>query len=247
MKSLVQTRLRSFILPALSLLMGVAFAQEPPKVTAPANSIYVSADGEFEAEPDTALVQFTISAQADTSENAYRQASEATEQARKALRANGIEPKSAQFGIYSLQPVYEYRTGKQRLIGYRVSANVSLKLTDFSKVAGLIQSLSAIDQTSQQSVSYILENEETAKLKAIEDAYARARAYAQTIAKAAGRNVGELFYSTVDASGGVVPVPMMARAMADKAEAVPAPTEQFTPQKVTMHAHVTAIFEMSVR
>lgn len=247
MKNLVQKCPLSLLLPALALLMGVALAQEPPKVTAPANSIYVSADGEFEAEPDTALVQFTISAQADTSEAAYRQASEATEQARKALRATGIDPKSAQIGIYSLQPVYEYRAGKQRLIGYRVSASVTLKVTDFSKVAGLIQALSAIDQTSQQSVSYILQNEQAAKLKAIEDAYARARAYAQTIAKAAGRNVGELFYSTVDASGGMVPVPMMARAMAATAEAAPAPTEQFTPQKVTMHAHVTAIFEMALR
>jgi len=246
MKSLVQKCPLSLLLSALALLTGLAHAQELPKVTAPANSIYVSADGEFEAEPDTALVQFTISSQADTSEAAYRQASEATEQARKALRTNGIDPKSAQFGIYSLQPVYEYRTGKQRLIGYRVSASASLKLTDFSKVAGLIQSLSAIDQTSQQTVSYILENEEAAKLKAIEDAYARARAYAQTVAKAAGRNLGELFYSTLDASGGVVPVPLMARAMAAKAEATPAPTEQFTPQPVIMHAHVTAIFEMAL-
>jgi hypothetical protein len=36
----------------------------------------------------------------------------------------------------------------------------------------------------------------------------------------------------------------MARPMAAKAEAAPAPTEEFTPQTVTVTAHVNALFNL---
>jgi uncharacterized protein YggE len=47
------------------------FSQEHPSVTAQPNSVYVSADGKFDAAPDTALIQFNIRAQAETSKAAY--------------------------------------------------------------------------------------------------------------------------------------------------------------------------------
>jgi uncharacterized protein YggE len=40
------------------------------------------------------------------------------------------------------------------------------------------------------------------------------------------------------------PVPRMARAMAAMANAAPAPTEEFTPQSVTVNAHVNAVFTL---
>jgi hypothetical protein len=48
------------------------FAQEHPTVTAQSNSVYVGADGKFEAAPDTALIQFNVSVQADTAQAAYQ-------------------------------------------------------------------------------------------------------------------------------------------------------------------------------
>ncbi len=54
----------SLVLP---LLLGfesaLALAQERPAIRAQPNTVYVGADGKFEAVPDTALVQFNISAQ----------------------------------------------------------------------------------------------------------------------------------------------------------------------------------------
>ena len=41
-----------------------------------------------------------------------------------------------------------------------------------------------------------------------------------------------------------MPVPRMARAMAAMANAAPAPTEEFTPQNVTVTAHVNAVFNL---
>src|SRR5947199_9726769 len=145
-------------------------AQEHPAVTAQPNTVFVGADGRFEANPDTALVQFNISAQEDTSRAAYERASKAAEQVRQILRANGIEPKAAEIGYFSLQPVYDYKTAKRKLVAYRVNANVSLKLKDFSKIAPIVQQLSESDVTENQSLNYTLERMEAAKPGALEDA-----------------------------------------------------------------------------
>ncbi|HTM40208.1 MAG TPA: SIMPL domain-containing protein, partial [Terriglobales bacterium] len=103
---------------ATLLLAAAAMAQEHPAVTAQPNTIYVGADGKYESAPDTALVQFNISAQEETAKAAYDRASQATEQIRRILRSNGIEPKAAEIGFFSLDPVYDYRSPKRKLIAY---------------------------------------------------------------------------------------------------------------------------------
>jgi uncharacterized protein YggE len=181
------------------LLAGtLVSAQERPTLAAQPNTIFVGADGKFEANPDTALLQFHISAQEETSRAAYDRASKAAEQVRQILRANGIEPKAAEIGFFSLQPVYDWKTPKSKLVGYRVNTNVSLKLKDFSKIASIVQQLADTDVTENQSVSYTLEDMDAAKTRAVEDAYRRARESAAAVARAGGRSLGELSYASVD-------------------------------------------------
>jgi uncharacterized protein len=236
----------------LILLIGVVasatllVAQEHPAITAQPNTVFVGADGRFEANPDTALVQFNISAQEETSRAAYDRASKAAEQVRQILRANGIEPKSAEIGYFSIQPVYDYKTPKRKLVAYRVNANVSLKLKDFSKIAPIVQQLSESDVTENQSINYTLEDMEAAKTRAVEDAYRRARESAAAVARAGGRTLGELSYASVDTFENIrVVSPLQARAMPMRMEAAaPAPTEEFTPQSVVVTAHVNALFNL---
>jgi hypothetical protein len=233
------------VLFALLLLGGIAVAQDRPTVTAQPNTVFVGADGRFEAAPDTALLQFNISAQEETSRAAYDRASRAAAQIRQILNSNGIEPKAAEIGYFSIQPVYDYKTAKRKLVGYRVSASTSLKLKDFSKIGPIVQQLADTDVTDNQSVSYTLEDMDAAKGRAVEDAYRRARDSAGAVARAGGRTLGELSYASVDTFENVrVLQPMMPRAMGVAAERVAAPTEEFTPQSIVVTAHVNAMFAL---
>lgn len=231
---------------SLILLLASVFAlgQDHPTVTAQPNTVYVGADGKFEADPDTVLVQFNISAQENNSRAAYDRASKNAEQIRQILRSNDIEPKTAQISAFSIQPVYDYKSPKRKVVGYQVNASVSLKLKDFSKVAPIVQQLSDTDVTDEESINYTLENMDAAKTKAVEDAYRHARASAEAVAAASGRSVGELSYAAVD----IVEIPRvvpMARAMKMSAMAAqPAPTEEFTPQTISVTAHVNAVFTL---
>jgi uncharacterized protein len=227
----------------LALSATAAWAQERPAVTAQPNTVYASADGKYEAAPDTALVQFNIAAQEDTSKAAYDRASRAAQQVRDLLRTAGIDPKTAEIGFLSVQPVYDYRSPKRKLLAYRVSSNVSLKLKDFSKVGNIVQQLAELDVTENQTLSYTLENIDAAKLKAVDDAFQRARNEAATVARAGGRSLGDLSYASVDTfePPRIFTGPMQMRAGVAGAPPLP-PTEEFTPHTVTVTAHVNVVF-----
>src|SRR5271169_1663563 len=138
------------------------------------NTVWVGADGKYEAEPDTALMQFSISAQEDNLQAANARAAKAAEQVRQLLRGNGLDPKQAQVGMFSVQPVYDYKSPKRKLVGYRVETTITIKVKDFAKIGAITQGLADMDVTSNQSLSYMLDDMDAAKIKAVEDALRRA-------------------------------------------------------------------------
>lgn len=236
------------LLVAILFLFAYTFApaQERPALSAQANTVYVSAEGKFESAPDTALVQFNISAQEETYKAAYDRATRESEQVREILRANGIEPKAAEIGFFSIQPVYDYRQPKRKLVGYRVNSSVTLKLKDFAKVGPIVQQVGDLEFAENVNLSYTLENIDAAKLKAVDDAFQRARAEAAAVARAGGRSLGELSYASVDTfeQVRVLAAPMQVRALGARAEAAPPPTAEFTPQKVSVTARVSTMFTL---
>ena len=242
MRKNIQTSIALFLL--LSVLP--VFAQNTPTVSAQPNTIFAGGDGKFESAPDTAVLSFFITAQEATSRAAYDHASKSVEQVRQILRSNGIDPKTAEISSFSSNPVYDYKDPKRKLIAYQVSASVSLKFKDFTKFPPILQQLADADMNNNQSLNYTLEDIDSAKSKAVEDAYRRSRETANAVARAAGRTLGELSYASVDVSeGGGVPYPVMPRTMmAMKTSGAPAPTEDFTPQKVVVTAHVNALFAL---
>jgi uncharacterized protein len=234
-------KLKHVFLVAILAGATFTFAQDHPSVTAQPNTIYVGADGKFEAAPDTAQIQFSISAQENKSKAAYESASKNVEQVREVLRANGVDPKAATIGFFSVQPIYQGGP-KQKIVGYRVTTDVTLKLKDFSKVGPITEQLADANVSETQSVNYVLQDMDEAKNKAVEDAYRRARSSADVLARASGRTLGDMSYASIDTFE-QRPVPRM-MAFAAKMQAAPAPTEEFTPQSVTVTAHVNAVFNL---
>ncbi len=230
-----------FVLALNTLLIaqGSTFSPQP-------NTVFVGADGKFETAPDIALIQFNISAQAQSAKDAYDQAAKQAEATRQVLGANGIEPKAAEIGFFSVNPQYNYKDVKHKVIGYQVNTSVSVKLKDFSKIGPVTQQLADAAVSDSQSLSYTLDSADEAKSKAVADAYRRARSSAQALATASGRTLGELSYASVDTFENIrVMTPMQRGAMTTTMEGhVGAPTEGFSPQNVTVTAHVNAMFEL---
>jgi uncharacterized protein len=236
--------LASLIVLALAGICSAQVASTPAAVQM--NTIYAGADGKFEAPPDTAVIRMDIASQQDTSRAAYDHAALAVDHIRQVLKSNGIDLKAAQFGTYQMQPMYDWKNPKHKVIGYRVASDVTLKLRDFTKIGPLTEQLANVEDTQNQSVNYTLEDIEQAKAKASEDALKKARNQAGAVATAGGRTLGELLYASVDVNQtNIVPV-MFAQSMARSAApmATPPPMADFTPQTVTINAHVNALFAL---
>jgi uncharacterized protein len=229
---------------ALAGMSGAQVSSTPAAIQL--NTIYSGADGKFEAAPDTAVVRMDIASQQDTSRAAYDKAAVAVDRVRQILKSSGIDVKAAQFSMYQMQPIVDWKDPKRRVIGYRVTSDVTLKLRDFSKAGELIGQLAGIEDTQNQSVSYTLEDIDQAKAKASEEALKKARGQASAVATAGGRTLGELLYASVDVNQpNIVPVfAQMAMAKSAVAGATPPPTAEFTPQAVTINAHVNALFAL---
>jgi uncharacterized protein len=205
------------------------------------NSIHVSAEGKYEAEPDTALMQFALSVKEKTPQLAYDHAERSAQQLRDLLQKNGIDSKRAELSTFQIQPTYEYKNGKSYLVGYTVYSNIALKLNDFSKVDALIQGLKDIDISDTQSLHYILDGIDSAKQKAVQDGYRRARILAETIATAGDKVIDEMIYASVDAlEQHHTAMPLFRTAkMATAEQSIP---ETFGQQKITITAQVTVVF-----
>jgi uncharacterized protein YggE len=230
---------------AIFLLVNLALWAQDRSAPAPhPNTVYAAGDGKYLVDPDTAVIQFNISAQENTSRAAYDRASKAAEQVRTVLQSNGIEVKAAQFGFFSLQPVHNYKNPQRNLVGYRVNAEVTVKLKDFSKIAPLLDQLANMDITGDQNLSYTLEDMEAAKAKAIEDAYRKAHEAAAAVARVSGRTLSQLSYASVDISEPSPVRPLMAMGTARVAGSIPAPTAEFSPQQITITARVNALFTL---
>jgi len=219
-----------------------AMAQEQSGKVIP-NAVWVGADGKFESDPDTALVQFGVSAQEEKLQDATQKASQAAEQIRQLLRSNGLDPKDAQISRFATQPVYDYKNPKRKLVGYRVDANISIKLKDFSRIGPIAEGLANLDVTDT-SISYLLEDMDAAKIKAVEDAQRRAHSEANAVAQSGGRALGELSYASVDTYEQQPVRPMMAKAVPMAAGAAPPPTAEFSAEKITVTAHVNALYNL---
>ena len=236
--------LKVALVPTLLLAAVAGMAQERAREVLP-NTVFVGADGKFEADPDTVLVQFNISAQDENLNGASERARQAAEQVRELLRKNGLDPKAAQIGQFVVSPVYDYKNPKRKLVGYRVNSSISIKFTDFTKVGPLTNDLSSLDVTDNQSVSYILEDMEAAKVKAVEDAMHKTRELAQAVAQSSSHTLGTLSYASVDVSEpGPIMRPMAMSAFQKAGAAPPPATEDFTPQKITVNSHVNALYNL---
>jgi uncharacterized protein len=230
------------ILPFLLLLSTSVLAQ--PATPTP-DTLWAGADGKFEGAPDTALLQFMISVQQTELKAAYAQAQDSAQKIRQMLRDNGLDPKDAEIGSFSIAPAYEWNP-KRKLVGFRVSSHVTIKVRDFAKLGGLIESFSQSDKTDSFSLNYTLENMETAKAKAVEDAYRKAHLNAEILARAGGRMLGVMTYASAEANEFIPrPRPMMMNAQVAREKVAEAsPIEDFTPATITVTAHVNVLFQL---
>ena len=199
-----------------------AAAQAPPQQAAvpvpDAPVIAVSGQGEVRAEPDGATVSLGVTAQAQTAGAAQQEASRIAGRILDAVGALGIETKAVQTSSINLYPVYadqarrpqQEQDEEPRIVGYRASNVVSVRLSDLDKIGPVIDASVEAGANQVQGVQFELRHDQDERLDALTAAVAAARAKAQTLATALGMRLGPVLRA--EEAGLNVDVPRFDRA-----------------------------------
>jgi uncharacterized protein YggE len=224
-----------FVLPRVALLTALALsalasasaalgADEPPP------RILVNGQGSAEIAPDMAVLQLTVTREADTAREALDANSAAMAQVIKALRAEGVAERDLQTNNFSIQPKYVYPPQKPqgenqtpRIVGYTVRNGLAVRVRDLSKLGAVMDQ--AVTLGVNEGGNILFSNDdpsaaiEQARSAAVKDAMARAK----TLAAAAGVKLGRVLEIS-EQSFMPAPAPMMRAEMmmaAPAADAVP--------------------------
>lgn len=228
----------SSLLAASALTAAPAIAAEGPH---PMNmrTIVVTGLGETSAAPDMAYLSIGVEAEGATAAEALRKNSEKMDATLKSLRDAGVDKKDIQTSGLSVGAKYDYSRENQppRIIGYQATNTVQVKLRNIDKAGAIIDRAVGVGANRLDSISFGFSNPKPLLNDARRAAVADARERAGLYAEAAGVKLGPVMQISDSFSMAPGPVPVMMRAEAMDAKAVP-----LSPGESTLSASVTVIY-----
>lgn len=191
--------------------------QEPPGLT-------VTGSGSVFGQPDVAVLNLGVHAEADTVAEAREQAATAMQAIQGALEQSGVQKKDMQTTHFSVQPKFDLVDKKMVLIGFAVDNVLTVKIRNIDTTGAVIDSAVAAggDLTRIESLHFTMDDPSSLEDQARQQAVAEARRKAETLARAAGVSLGPP--RTISEGGGLTPIPFEAAARFDLAQAAEAPT-----------------------
>jgi uncharacterized protein len=226
--------MKRFALPLAAALLACtgapALAQMPstlPTIAPTSTLLSVSAQGRSTRQPDLAVFSAGVSTQGKTAGEALAINSAAMSRVITALKRAGIADRDIQTSNLSLSPVYappvrqpdgSYQQNEQRIVGYTVNNQVSVKQRKLGDYGNVIDTLVTAGANQVNGPNFQLDDNEAALDEARLDAMKRARARSELYARAAGLRVVRIV--SISEGGGYsqpMPVGYAKMAMADAA------------------------------
>ncbi len=192
---------------ALLATPALAQAELPPAIS-------VSGEASVSVPPDLARIDAGMTTEAKTAREASDANNAAMGKVLLALKGAGIEEKDYQTSRLSLQPQYPpnpvSRTGPSQIVGYRASTRVTIKVHDVTKVANVIDTVTAAGANDIGNINFVVSQSSKLLDDARQQALADARRKAEIYAKAAGVVLG----APLSISEGGPPAPLLRARMA---------------------------------
>jgi uncharacterized protein YggE len=216
-------------------------AAATPTADAKSPGIAVTGVGDVSGTPDVLRLDMSTEVRAASVDGALQRASAAMRDVIRALRDGGVAAKDIRTAGLSVNPDYSYDGSQQRITGYVATESLSATLRDLNKAGRIVSRAVAAggDAARVNGLRLDLEGDSGLLVQARKQAFAEAKAKAETYAEAAGRHLGAVssVSEQVDSSG---PEPMDYRAM-DLAAAKAVPVEAGS-QTVSVSVHVVWSF-----
>ena len=207
-----------------------------------AGTVAAHGTGLVEVEPDIARLGFGVSATHPTVAEGRDEVARGVARLIALARDMGLKDEHISTAALHVRPQHEWNpeTRTQRLVGYVVTRQVSLKLTDLARLGELTEQALGLAVTEASPAVFDTSRRTELEAEALAAATRDARARARVMAEALDMKVGMPLHLEAGAVAG--PPRPMQRAMALEADAVGAETYQ--PGLIQVSASVTARFAL---
>jgi uncharacterized protein YggE len=155
----------------------------------------------------------------------------------------GIAEADMQTSNYSISPRYEYVDGRQNIIGYSVSQNLSIKVRNLSQVGAVVSRAGELGSNQVNGVNFTIDEpsmiQQAARKEAIEDAEKKA----MDLANALGVRLVRVVGFSESTPGSPVPMPIY-RGEFDLAQSAAPVAPEIQPGELDVRATVTVTYEI---
>jgi uncharacterized protein len=188
------------LLAAVAGSSPAALAQSPPGPVPLDARVVVVGEGSVSVAADLAQIWTGVTTRAKTVKEATDTNSKTMAAIMATLAESGIAPQDIQTARFTVQPAYaasEPRT-EQKLVGYSVVNQLSVKIHQIDKVGQILDRLVAAGATDVANVHFLVAEPSKAADQAREAAIADARRKAEVYAHAAGVELGKVVFVAED-------------------------------------------------
>jgi uncharacterized protein len=205
--------------------------------------------GKVAVVPDTAKVQLGITVNKPRVVDAQNEANRVIKAISDGAKGSGINEKDIKTINYSVNPNYDYTAGTQRIRDYNVSATLEIKITPIDKVTEVVDKATEAGANTVGSIQFTVAEEKEKELRnqARKEAIDQAKEKAQSLASAAGLNLGRVInvYETPQQFGYPLPYGGMSERSAVMATdlKVENPT-QVEPGETSINVNVSLTYEV---
>lgn len=209
----------------------------------PAPSVTATGEGRVDVAPDVAWLSFGISARQPGVAEARDEVARGVARLIALARDAGLRDEHIATAALNVNPEFDWHpeTRERRLLGYVVSRQVTLKLTDLTKLGAVTEQALGLGVTEASPAAFDTSRRTGIEAEALAAAARDARARAEVMAEALGVGVGAPLQ--IEAGGAAAPPrPMMRMAVAE-ADAMGG-AETYQPGLIRITASVTARFAL---
>lgn len=210
------------------------------------DTITISGEGKVTAIPDIATVSIGLTTEKKEVADAQKENTEKINAIIKALKDLKIEAKDIETSSYSIYPKYDYTESGQKLLGYEVSQQLTVKIRDLNNAGAVLAKAGELGANQAGGLEFTIDEPETLRQEAREKALKNAKEKAEALAEISGVKLGKIV-SFSESSNGIEPTyysryDSMKAISAESGGGMPSPDIQSGSIEINVYA--TVVYEI---
>ncbi len=222
----------------LVLTAAPALAQQPAAPAPEPPVVVTSGEGVIEVAPDRAWITITAESRAGNPRDAQKRNADAMTPVLDKIKAAGVPADAIKTVGYDLQQEWDYVNNRRISRGYVARNTVEVRVDNIERVGELLEMAVGSGATSVGGIRFDLKDRDKLEADALRLAVAEARRLAEAAAAGAGRTIERVQRIDAQPMGGPVPMPRLAFAREQAANADSA-APPISAGQIEIRAHVT--------